>query len=92
MQLALNVLVSGDVESARQLVKEKEEMRKLGRDSHDRHLERLRNAHADSIDTSDIHLETVRSLKEINSLLVTVAYPILTESGHLLESRLAKPI
>nr|WP_231579730.1 Na/Pi cotransporter family protein [Pseudorhodobacter antarcticus] len=92
MQLALNVLVSGDVESARQLVKEKEEMRKLGRDSHDRHLERLRNAHADSIDTSDIHLETVRSLKEINSLLVTVAYPILTESGHLLESRLAKSI
>ncbi|MGB7206500.1 MAG: PhoU domain-containing protein, partial [Anderseniella sp.] len=90
IQLALNVLVSGDVESARQLVKEKEEMRKLERDSHDRHLERLRNAHLDSIETSDIHLETVRSFKEINSLLVTVAYPILTESGHLLESRLAK--
>ncbi|WP_022703095.1 Na/Pi cotransporter family protein [Pseudorhodobacter ferrugineus] len=91
MQLALNVLVSGDVESARQLVKEKETMRKLERDSHDRHLERLRNAHADSIETSDIHLETVRAFKEINSLLVTVAYPILTESGHLLESRLAQP-
>jgi len=92
MQLALNVLVSGDVESARQLAKEKEAMRKLERDSHDRHLERLRNAHADSIDTSDIHLETVRALKEINSLLVTVAYPILTESGQLLGSRLAQPL
>jgi phosphate:Na+ symporter len=91
MQLALNVLISGDVESARQLVKEKEAMRKLERASHDRHLERLRNAHSDSIDTSDIHLETVRAFKEINSLLVTVAYPILTESGHLLESRLAQP-
>jgi phosphate:Na+ symporter len=91
MQLALNVLISGDVESARQLVKEKEVMRKLARDSHDRHLERLRNNHSASIDTSDIHLETVRELKEINSLLVTVAYPILTESGHLLESRLAQP-
>lgn len=91
MQLALNVLVSGDVESARQLVKEKEAMRKLERESHDSHLERLRNGHAVSIDTSDIHLETVRALKEINSLLVTVAYPILTESGHLLESRLAQP-
>ncbi|QCO57477.1 Na/Pi cotransporter family protein (plasmid) [Pseudorhodobacter turbinis] len=91
LQLALNVLVSGDVESARQLVKEKEMMRKLERESHDRHLERLRNAHSDSIDTSDIHLETVRAFKEINSLLVTVAYPILTESGHLLESRLAQP-
>lgn len=88
LQLALNVLVSGDVEGARQLVKEKEAVRKLERDSHDRHLERLRNAHSVSIETSDIHLETVRALKEINSLSVTVAYPILTESGHLLGSRL----
>jgi phosphate:Na+ symporter len=92
MQLALNVLVSGDVESARQLVKEKEAMRKLERESHDSHLERLRMGHSASVDTSDIHLETVRALKEINSLLVTVAYPILTESGHLLESRLAQPV
>ena len=91
MQLALNVLISGDVASAQLLAKEKEAMRKLERDSHDRHLERLRNAHSDSIDTSDIHLETVRAFKEINSLLVTVAYPILTESGHLLQSRLALP-
>jgi phosphate:Na+ symporter len=91
LQLALNVLVSGDIASARLLVKEKEVIRKLERDSHDRHLVRLRSAQADSIDTSDIHLETVRAIKEINSLLVTVAYPILTQSGHLLESRLAQP-
>lgn len=89
LQLALNVLISGDIESARQLAKEKESMRKLERESHDRHLERLRAGHATSVATSDIHLETVRGLKEINSLLVTVAYPILTESGHLLQSRLA---
>lgn len=89
LQLALNVLISGDVESARQLVREKEAMRKLERDSHERHLRRLRNADSASIETSDIHLEIVRALKEINSLVVTVAYPILTESGHLLESRLA---
>jgi phosphate:Na+ symporter len=91
MQLSLNVLVSGDVASARLLVKEKEAMRRLERESHDRHLARLRNANSASIDTSDIHLEAVRAFKEINSLLVTVAYPILTESGHLLESRLAQP-
>jgi phosphate:Na+ symporter len=90
LQLALNVLISGDIESARQLAKEKESMRKLERESHDRHLERLRAGHATSVATSDIHLETVRGLKEINSLLVTVAYPILTESGHLLQSRLTQ--
>jgi len=91
-QLALNVLVSGATESARELVKEKEAMRQLERDSHDRHLARLREGHADSINTSNIHLETVRAFKEINSLLVTVAYPILTESGQLLQSRLAQPV
>ncbi|MEZ5913369.1 MAG: Na/Pi cotransporter family protein [Paracoccaceae bacterium] len=91
MQLALNVLISGDVESARALAKEKERMRQLERESHNRHLARLQDGNSDSIETSDIHLECVRALKEINSLLVTIAYPILTESGHLLESRLVQP-
>ncbi|MEO5756949.1 MAG: Na/Pi cotransporter family protein [Mesorhizobium sp.] len=89
MQLALNVLVSSDLDSARQLVVEKERMRKLERASHDRHLKRLQSGASQSIDTSDIHLEAVRALKEINSLLASVAYPLLTQSGALLESRLA---
>lgn len=90
MQIAMNVLVSGDLEAARQLVVEKERMRKLERDSHERHLKRLQSGTVQSIETSDIHLEAVRALKEFNSLLVSVAYPILTQSGDLLESRLAK--
>ncbi|MCA0277916.1 MAG: Na/Pi cotransporter family protein [Proteobacteria bacterium] len=90
MQIAMNVLVSGDLEAARQLVVEKERMRKLERDSHERHLKRLQSGTVQSIETSDIHLEAVRALKEFNSLLVSVAYPILTESGDLLESRLTK--
>lgn len=91
MHLALNVLISGDVGSARALAREKQEMRRLERESHGRHLARLQSGNAESIETSDFHLECVRALKEINSLLVTVAYPILTESGHLLESRLVQP-
>lgn len=90
MQIAMNVLVSGDLEAARQLVVEKERMRKLERDSHERHLKRLQSGTVLSIETSDIHLEAVRALKEFNSLLVSVAYPILTQSGDLLESRLAR--
>jgi phosphate:Na+ symporter len=91
IQLALNVLLSGDLDCARQLVREKEVVRRLERDSHDRHLARLQSGMTRSIETSDIHLEVVRALKEINSLLATLAYPILTESGDLLESRLAQP-
>lgn len=90
MQIAMNVLVSGDLDAARQLVVEKERMRKLERESHERHLKRLQSGTPQSIETSDIHLEAVRALKEFNSLLVSVAYPILTHSGDLLESRLAK--
>lgn len=88
LQLALNVLISGDQDSARQLVEEKERMRKLERDSHERHLRRLQSGKSESIETSDMHLEAVRALKEINSLLATVAYPILRQSGDLLDSRL----
>lgn len=89
--LALNVLVSQDLPSARQLVVEKERMRERARQSHDRHLERLQSGTPESIETSSMHLEITRGLKEINSLLATVAHPILKRSGDLLDSRLAQP-
>lgn len=50
----------------------------------------LRSGTPESVESSDTHLEIARAFKEINSLLVTVAYPLLTESGDLLESRLVK--
>lgn len=88
MQLALNVLVSKDRESARLLLGEKDAMRLAERASHDHHLQRLQSGEVQSIETSNIHLETVRALKTINSLFASVAYPILSESGDLLDSRL----
>ncbi len=88
MQLALNVLISKDRESARQLLAEKDAMRAAERTSHGRHLQRLQSGSVKSMETSDIHLETVRALKTINSLFATIAYPILSESGELLDSRL----
>lgn len=90
MKLAMNVLVSGDYDSARRLVEEKERMRELERQSHQRHLARLQTRSEQSLETSGIHLETIRALKEINSLVTTVAYPILAEAGELLDSRLAE--
>lgn len=89
MQLALNVLVSKDRESARQLLVEKDAMRLAERASNGQHLRRLQAGGQQSIETSNIHLETVRALKTINSLFASVAYPILSESGDLLDSRLA---
>ena len=90
MQLALNVLVSKDRESARQLLMEKAAVSEAERASYGHHLTRLRSGTAQSVETSNIHLETVRALKTINSLFASVAYPILQQSGDLLDSRLAK--
>jgi len=90
IQLALNVLVSGDRESARQLISEKDRMRTLERESSERHLQRLQTGTVSSIETSEIHLETIRALKDINSLFAALAYPILSETGELLETRLAQ--
>lgn len=95
MRLALNVLVSKDRESARQLVIEKDAMRRAERTSYRKHLQRLQTGEVQSIETSNLHLETVRALKTINSLFASVAYPILSETGDLLDSRLsgkAKPV
>lgn len=90
MQLALNVLVSGDHDSARQLVEEKELMGKMERQAHDSHIQRLQTGTSRSLATSDIHVETARALKQINSLFASAAYPILAQNGDLLGSRLAK--
>ena len=90
IQLALNVLISGDRQSARELIEEKDRMRELERRSQERHLGRLQGGTVESIETSEIHLETIRALKQINSLFSSVAYPILSLSGDLLGSRLAQ--
>lgn len=90
MQLALNVLVSGDRGSARQLVEEKDRMRDQERKSNVQHLRRLQSGAVDSIETSAIHLDTARALRQINSLFASIAYPILSQAGDLLQSRLAR--
>lgn len=91
-QMAMNMLVSDDLDTARQLVAEKEHVRRIERESRERHLRRLQSRRTESIETSDLHLEALRALKEINSLLVSLAYPILSEQGELLESRLQSTV
>ncbi len=89
LQRALNVLVSSDTESARDLLEEKLVVRQLEQSSTARHMERLRKRTVESIETSEIHLDAVRDLVQINTLVTSVAYPILEDSGELLDSRLA---
>jgi len=87
-RLAFNLIINRDLEHARQLVHEKEIVREMVRHSEEKHLMRLSGGNSASIDTSSIHIDTMRDLKEINSLLVSIAYPVLAQAGLLRTSRL----
>ncbi len=87
-RLAGNVLISDDLESARLLVMEKTEIKQEERRSRKRHLQRLSDGRTDSFQSSDVHLETLRALRDLNGHISAVAYPILYRSGQLLETRL----
>lgn len=88
-RMAFNVLVSRDAHSARQLVREKDRLRGLEKATNQSHFSRLSEGTAKSVETSSIHLDTIRDLKQINSLLASMAYPVLEEQGLLQGSRLA---
>jgi phosphate:Na+ symporter len=87
-RMAFNLLVSRDPETARQLVEEKDRLRTLEKEASQSHFLRLREGTAKSVETSSIHLDTIRDLKQINSLLASIAYPVLEEQGLLRGSRL----
>jgi len=86
--LAGNVLVTGDVGIARRLLEEKSEFTHNQRRSRKSHLKRLAGGRVESLESSDIHLETSLAFKEFNSHIAAIAYPILSREGQLLDSRL----
>ena len=88
LSLAMNLLISGDMEHARLMLEEKTEMVRHERASRKKHLKRLSNGSAVSFDSSNIHLETLRALNQFNSHIASLAYPILYRGGQLLETRL----
>ena len=89
-RLAFNVLVSRDAATARQLVEEKDRLRDVEKAISTSHFGRLREGTVKSLETSTIHLDTIRDLKQINSLLAAMAYPVLEEQGLLRGSRLTR--
>ncbi len=86
--LAFNVLVSRDSYTARQLVREKDHLRDMEKRTSEMHFQRLREGTIRSVETSSIHLDTIRDLKQINSLLASMAYPVLEGKGMLGGTRL----
>lgn len=88
-QLALGVLTTGDPEDARQLVADKDEVRRVEQVLQERHLKRLQEQDSASVASTNIHQETLRLLKQVNASFSYVAYPIIEDAGEMLGSRLA---
>jgi phosphate:Na+ symporter len=89
VQHGIAVLMSEDAGAARELVEQKEMVRDIEQVLERKHLTRLRQGLTESIETSAIHIDLLRSLKMLNTAFAMIAYPLLKEQGELLESRLA---
>jgi phosphate:Na+ symporter len=88
LRIAQTTFATRDFNLAKQMMAIKVEVRRMEKRSSECHIERLRAGRADSQQTSSLHLDMLRDLKRINAHIVSVAHPILDDSGLLIESRL----
>jgi phosphate:Na+ symporter len=80
LRLGMSVFLSGDAESARQLVREKRRFRAQERRLAHAHVSRLQRKIVQSIETSSLHLELIADMKRLNSLFCSSAYVVLETS------------
>lgn len=90
VRLAQTVFISGDARLARQLVEDKAVIKQAEMQASLNHLSRLQQGVPETIATSDLHMDVIRDLRRINSLMASIAYPILEDAGELHRS-LLKP-
>lgn len=88
LKLAQQVFLSRDIKLARQLVKDKADIKMAEIETSKAHISRLREGVRETVDTSSMHLDIIRDLRRINAMVTSVAYPILEEEGQLAETRL----
>lgn len=80
LRLGLSVFLSGDAESARQLLREKRRFRAQERRLAHAHVSRLQRKVVQSMETSSLHLELIADMKRLNSLFCGSAYVVLETS------------
>lgn len=86
VRLAQTVFISGDARLARQLVEDKAMIKLAERQASVSHLGRLQRGVPETMATSDLHMDIIRDLRRINSLMTAIAYPILDDAGELKRS------
>ncbi len=89
LRLAASLFVSADEDAARRLVAEKDAFRAVEADAVAAHYARLQSGNVSTVETSSLHLDAIRDLKQVNSHLIEgAAYPVLRARGALLPTRL----
>jgi len=90
LRTAASLFMTTDERAARLLAAEKEVFRTLESAATTAHFERLRSGRLESVETSALHLDALRDLKNVNTHIVAAAaYPVLENMGELLPSRLS---
>jgi phosphate:Na+ symporter len=92
LRTAASLFMTEDARVARQLAEEKVTFRRAEREAVAAHFDVMRNDRVGQGMQSAIHLDLLRDMKLINSLIVAAAaYPVLDRAGELLPTRLAAP-
>jgi phosphate:Na+ symporter len=93
LRTAASLFMTEDPRAARVLAEEKVAFRDAEAAATMTHLERLRSGRVESAETSSLHLDLLRDMKQINShIIAAAAYPVLERTGELLPSRLLKSV
>ena len=93
VRTAASLFMTEDPRAARALAEEKVAFRDAETKATVAHFDRLRSGRIDSAETSSLHLDLLRDMKQINShIIAAAAYPVLERTGELLRSRLLKDV
>ncbi len=87
LKMAVGVLSSGDVDAARRLIEQKLAFRSHENTVIDEHFRDTRRTRRDAVKVSAVYIDLIRDLHQINSHIVSAAYPVLEAAGLLRETR-----
>ncbi len=79
LERAIVAVANSDRGLAQEVLDQRATIRQRERDLRQSHLDRLRAGLAESVETSEIHLDVLTNLKRINSHITALAYPIVEQ-------------
>jgi phosphate:Na+ symporter len=79
LERAIAAFAAGDQSLAQEVLDQRPLVRQREREMRESHLDRLRRGLAESLETSEIHLDVLTNLKRISSHITALAIPILEE-------------